>query len=85
MKIYRVTIPPTIYENTSGKYLQHPNRLSEGFNWAPKERVTINRCDVRLGGYLLDNIDYCGVEDCFETAFISFELFSQNFTPVTMT
>ena len=67
-----------IYENTSRKYLQHPRRLSGQFKWQPKEQITI--AENLPDGYIVNNIDYCGMEKCFETAFITFTMFNQNFT-----
>ncbi len=49
-----------IYRNISGKRIQHPLRLSDGFNWGVQERVHIVReCKAaETDGYVLESLDY---------------------------
>lgn len=54
-----------IYRNITGKTLQHPLRLSDGFNWSPCERVRIVRTQhsttadgVMTDGYILESLAY---------------------------
>ena len=69
-----------IYENISNKYIQHTNRLSNQFNWAPLERVSIR--ETLSNGYILHNLDYCGNCENLETAFIDKETFINNFREI---
>ncbi len=51
-----------VYRNISGKKIQHPLRLSDGFNWGIQERVQIvNKCKAagtETDGYILESLDY---------------------------
>ena len=74
-----------IFKNTSGKHIQVPNRLSPDFSWQPDERINIESLvvNVRTGlteGYIVNNQDYCGVERCFESSFITEDLLNANFS-----
>ena len=73
---------PETFENTSGKYIKHPFRLSDcpEFYWAPKERVKIIKEDSN--GLILRNLDYCGNNRILETSYITTELFNFNFLPL---
>jgi len=69
-----------IYENISGKYLQHPLRLSDYFKWQPNERIELI-CS-KVDGLVVRNIDYCGNNRNEETSFITFNLFFDNFVQI---
>ena len=74
-----------VYVNTSGKYIQHPLRLSEDFKWSPGERVYIasesiahhNTAESEKG-YILQSMDY-DVECPESRGFITIEMFQANF------
>jgi hypothetical protein len=76
----------TILKNTSGKRLQNELRLSDEFCWQPGERIKIKYPCKAAGsetdGYIVENMDYCGNERCFETSWISDKFLTENFTKI---
>ena len=71
-----------IFKNTSGTMIQFPQRLSDGFNWSPDERIQINHKQDAYGepGYVVLNIEYCGNYPAYETAWISDKILNNCFT-----
>ena len=80
-----------IFINTSGKYIQFPNRLSDDFKWSPMEKIQIiEEMSVEHTnapseeGYSVLNLDYVGHENAFMTAWISKECLKNNFKELTI-
>ena len=72
-----------IYKNTSGKFIQFPLRISDDFKWQPNERIKIlhqRKSEDSKSGWIVFNLDYCGNERCFETAWIDEKTLLTNFT-----
>jgi hypothetical protein len=74
------------FENSSGKRIQFPLRLSSDFSWSPGERIEImSECKEASGrqeGYIVHNLDYVGAERCLETAWISKEVLNESFKEI---
>ena len=73
-----------IYQNTSGKYIQFPLKLSNDFKWQPMEKIKILHPAKSDGdkkdGWIVFNMNYCGNERCFETAWVDEDTLTDNFT-----
>jgi hypothetical protein len=76
-----------VYQNTSGKFIQFPLRLSNDFKWQPMEKIKLlhekraeHNNSTKEDGWIVFNMDYCGNERCFETAWIDNKTLTDNFT-----
>ena len=65
------------YRNISGKYIQHMNKLSNDFRFAPGERVKVIEETERY--VFVECIDYQGDNIIFWTAYILPEEFKNHF------
>ena len=75
-----------IYQNTSGKKIQFPLRLSEDFKWQPMEKIKLlyesKSEDTKIDGWKVLNMDYYGSASCFCFAWIDLKTLTDNFTLV---
>jgi len=63
--------------------VQFPLRLSNDFHWVRGERIKIlerrKEASGQFDGYIVRNLDYMGIEPCFEKAWISDEVLNEHF------
>ena len=78
-----------IFKNTSGKTIQFPLRLSDGFCWHPNEKIKVlserpdeHRDGTNVKGYIVFNMYYTGAHRAYETGWISETLLIENFTEI---